>query len=445
MESQKQKFGLFTTVAMIVGIVVGSGIFFKADDILISSNGNPITGALLLAVGAIGIVFGGLCVSTYASKSSKAGGLITYVEMAWGETAGYLAGWFQTIFYYPAITAILSWICAVYVGLIFGITDPTDARLWLITFIIVTGSYGINILNTAFAGKLQSITVSIKIIILLIISLAAFVFGKPSNLSSTVSFTNSITPSIFVGLIACAFSYDGWFIAPSIAHEIKDPKRNLVKALTVSPLIIMAIYLLYFLGITYYLGPNQVIALGDQAIGSLASNFLGSNGDIVVYLCIVISIFGTINGIILGFIRLPYSLAIREKFPNSSSFNRINKQLDIPVASAFLSYTLVLIWSALHSLSVFKINVGPLNFSMLQVDNLPIVLTYFFYITIYIRIIYDQIKHKELDTKFGYIFPALAILGALLVIYGGISQPGVLVYFIVSFIGIFIGYLLMKK
>lgn len=297
MENQKQKFGLFTTVAMIVGIVVGSGIFFKADDILISANGNAITGAIILAVGAIGIIFGGLCVSTYASKSSKAGGLITYVEMAWGETAGYLAGWFQTVFYYPAITAILSWICAVYIGLIFGISESTDLRLWLITFVIISVSYLINILNTRGAGKLQSITVSIKIVILLVISLAAFLFGNPANLASATSFQASITPSIFVGLIACAFSYDGWFVAPSIAHEIKNPKKNLVLALTISPIIILLIYLLYFLGITYFLGSENVIALGDQAIGSLATHFLGSKGDIVVYLCIVLSIIGTINGL----------------------------------------------------------------------------------------------------------------------------------------------------
>lgn len=445
MENQKQKFGLFTTVAMIVGIVVGSGIFFKADDILISANGNPITGALILAVGAIGIIFGGLCVSTYASKNSKAGGLITYVEMAWGETAGYLAGWFQTVFYYPAIIAILSWICAVYLGLIFGISETTDVRLWVLTFIIITGSYLINILNTRGAGKLQNVTVSIKIIILLLISLAAFLFGDPANLASSTSFKASITPSIFVGLIACAFSYDGWFVAPSIAHEIKDPKKNLVLALTISPIIILMIYLLYFLGITYFLGSDNVIALGDQAIGSLATHFLGTKGDTVVYLCIVISIIGTINGLILGFIRLPYSLALRDKFPASNLFKPVNKKLDIPLASGVLSYILVLLWLTLHGLSVFKVSLGILNFETLQVDNLPIVLTYFFYITLYFRILIDQIRHKNYDFKFGYLFPILAILGAFLIIYGGVTQPGVGVYFLVSFMGILIGYVFMKK
>ncbi len=156
MENQKQKFGLFTTISMIVGVVIGSGIFFKTDDILLASNGNIILGALLLVLGAVGIVFGGLCVSQYAKENSEAGGLITYAEMAWGKTLGYLSGWFQTIFYYPAIIAVLAWIAAIYTGHLFGISNPHDIRLWVITLLIIIISFTLNILNTKAAGKFQN-------------------------------------------------------------------------------------------------------------------------------------------------------------------------------------------------------------------------------------------------------------------------------------------------
>lgn len=444
-EKNTEKFGLFTTIAMIVGIVVGSGIFFKADDILISANGSPFIGALILTVGAVGIVFGGLCVSTYARKNSAAGGLITYIEMAFGDTAGYLAGWFQTIFYYPAIIAILSWIGAVYFGMMFGIKDTKDIRIWIASGVIILGCYGLNILNTYLAGKFQNITVSIKMVILFLIAVLGFVFGKPSNIISNVPLQDSITSSLFVGLIASAFSYDGWFVAPSIAHEIKNPKKNLTKALIISPLIILGIYLLYFLGITYYLGADNVMQLGDASIGTMANQLFGHFGETFIYVAIIISILGTVNGLILGYIRLPYSLAIRGRFPKSTTFNTLNDRFDIPVPSAILSFILVISWLCLHALSVYNISFMSFSFGALQVDNLPIVLTYFFYVLLYIRLIINFIKSKEEGIAFGLIYPLLAIIGAGLVIYGGITQPGVLLYFLISFIGIFVGYLLMKK
>lgn len=109
MESQQQrKFGLLTTVAMIAGIVIGSGIFFKTDDILRSVEGNVLLSSLGWILGAIGIIFGGLTIAQYAKKEDMIGGIITYSELAWGKTLGYLAGWFQVMFYYPALVAIIA-------------------------------------------------------------------------------------------------------------------------------------------------------------------------------------------------------------------------------------------------------------------------------------------------------------------------------------------------
>ena len=444
MNQTRAKFGMFTTVAMIVGIVVGSGIFFKTDDILNATGGNPWLGALLLIVGAIGIMFGSLCVASYATKSSKAGGLITYIEMAWGNTAGYLAGWFQTFFYFPAITAILTWIAAIYIGLLFNITNPQDIRLWLIALAVLVTFYLLNIFTTRNAGRFQSLSTIIKIAILVILSVAGIVFGKPSNLADLPPLAQSLTPGLFTGLVACAFSYDGWFIAPSIAHEIKDPKRNLSRALIISPLIILAIYLLYFLSISYALGPQTVMALGDQAVGVFARQILGDYGSTFVYLAIIISILGSVNGVVLGFIRLPYSLAIREQFPKSTIFKTMNERLGIPTASGALSFVLALIWLGLHALSVFSVEIGFINFSSLAIDSLPIVLIYFFYLSLYIRLLIDTIKHKNQSFRQGILYPIFAMIGSLLIIYGGITQPGVLVYFLISFVGIMVGYFTIK-
>ncbi|MEG1732223.1 MAG: amino acid permease, partial [Longicatena sp.] len=92
--TQTRKFGLLTTIAMIVGIVVGSGIFFKTPQILLRVNGNVLVGIGVFLVAAIGIIFGGLTISQYAQKDENVGGIISYCEMAWGKSVGYIAGWF---------------------------------------------------------------------------------------------------------------------------------------------------------------------------------------------------------------------------------------------------------------------------------------------------------------------------------------------------------------
>ncbi|QIK69110.1 APC family permease [Erysipelothrix sp. HDW6C] len=444
MEKEK-KFGLFTTIAMIVGIVVGSGIFFKTDDILIATQGSVILGVLLWVVGAFGIIFGGLCVSEYAKRTSEAGGLITYMELAWGKTMGYLSGWFQVVFYYPAIIGVLAWITSVYIGLIFGISNPLDWRLWVTTLVILIVIYALNIINTKSAGKFQNITLIIKIVALLSLSIVGIIFGEPQNLASTAISGSRIGGGLFVGLIACAFSYDGWFVAPAVAHEIKNPKKNLVKALIVAPIIILAIYLAYFIGINAMLGPEKIMQLGDGSVGYIAEQLFGSVGTKVIYTAVIISILGSINGLVLGYIRLPYSLAIRDSFPRSDVFKTMNTSLDIPVKSAILSFVLILIWLGLHRLSVFNVQWGPIHFSGLQIDSLPIVLTYVFYGLLYVRTVVDEVRYHKLGVLKGYVFPLLALLGASFVLYGGMSQPQSIIYFIISFVGIACGYLVMGK
>ena len=81
MNKPTRKFGLFTTIAMIVGIVIGSGIFFKTPEILRDTNGNILIGASAFLVAALSIIFGGLTISNYAEKDETVGGLVSYCDL----------------------------------------------------------------------------------------------------------------------------------------------------------------------------------------------------------------------------------------------------------------------------------------------------------------------------------------------------------------------------
>lgn len=178
--TQKRKFGLLTAISMIVGIVIGSGIFFKTDNVLSAVGGSVSLGVLAWIIGGIGIVFGTLTVAVLAKRDENVGGLISYTEMTWGKTMGYLAGWFQTLFYYPSLVAVLAWVAAMYISLLFGWTAqgqifgfavsglptwtfPFSVNEWVLTLGLMLAFYLLNILKTAWAGQFQSIAMIVKV------------------------------------------------------------------------------------------------------------------------------------------------------------------------------------------------------------------------------------------------------------------------------------------
>lgn len=125
---KKNEYGLFTAVGMIVGIVIGSGIFFKSDNILVATNGSIALGVLLFCVAAIGIVFGSLTISELAGRSSKAGGIITYAEESWNKSVACALGWFHTFLYYPTLVAVVSWVAGIYICMLFGLNGTLELQ-----------------------------------------------------------------------------------------------------------------------------------------------------------------------------------------------------------------------------------------------------------------------------------------------------------------------------
>jgi len=104
---KKNEYGLFTAITMIVGIVIGSGIFFKSDNILIATGGSIALGVLVFFIAAIAIIFGSLTISQLASRSSKEGGLISYAEEYYNKSTSCAFGWFQTFLYFPTLISVV--------------------------------------------------------------------------------------------------------------------------------------------------------------------------------------------------------------------------------------------------------------------------------------------------------------------------------------------------
>ena len=118
---KEKDYGLFTTIAMIVGVVIGSGIFFKSDNILIATNGSIALGVLVFCIAAIAIIFGSLTISELAARNSEAGGLIAYAEQSYNKSIACAFGWFQTFLYFPTLIAVVAYVAGIYICLLFGV------------------------------------------------------------------------------------------------------------------------------------------------------------------------------------------------------------------------------------------------------------------------------------------------------------------------------------
>ena len=417
-----KKYGFPTAAAMIVGIVIGSGIFFKSDNILVATGGSVFLGCLTLLIGAVSIVFGGVCVGELAALTDRPGGVVAYAEEFISPRAACAFGWFQALVYYPTLLVVVSWVLGVYVAMLFH-WEATLLFELLVGGGFLTLSFLLNTLSARAGGAFQTIATILKLLPLAALAAAGLWLGDPApalegggtDLMGGFAWFSAIGP--------VAFSYDGWIVSTSIAHEVKNARRNLPLALVVAPLLVLAAYLLYFLGVSCYLGPERVIALGDGHLTQMAGQLFGPLGAKLILVFVILSVMGTINGLTLGYIRLPYSLALRGMLPFSEKLRRIGSPSGVPVASALTAYGVCLIWSAIHFFTE-RLELLP-NSDMSEVS---IAVNYLLFALLYLQVF--RLYRRGIIRGFvkGAVVPALALTGAAFTIAGALQSRYFVLY-----------------
>ncbi|MBR5140735.1 MAG: APC family permease [Clostridia bacterium] len=404
-----KKYGLPTAISMVVGTVIGSGVFFKASKVLASNNGSMIKSIITVAsVGVIMLVCA-YVFSLLAARVDKVNGLVDYSEISCGKFYAYSVGWFASTIFYPTITACLGWISANYIIILFGI----DLGWWfhyLLAAALLILSFFFNIISPKLSGKFQVSTTAIKLVPLAVMAIAGTLIGlingtTVTNLTSTHS---SITggDGLFASIVAFAFAYEGWIFATTINSEIKDSKKNLPKALFLGSIIIITVYLFYFLGLMGVLSVEEIVSAGDDLARVAFSSLFGSPiFGTIIYAFVVVSCIGTMNGLMLASTRGMYSIAARGDGIAPSLFSKIDKRTDMPIYSAIFGLGTCLIW--LTQWQIGFINGYLPEFMSFENDELPIVTFYIACVPIFI---YVMRKCKDLGVIKRFVIPSLACL-----------------------------------
>ncbi|MGV8984137.1 APC family permease, partial [Clostridium sp.] len=293
METKLQKkFGLITAIAMVVGIVIGSGVFFKAEKVLTVTGGDLKLGILAWVIGGIIMISCAYTFAVMATKYEKVNGIVDYAEAAMGEKYGYYVGWFMALIYYPTLTSVLAWVSARYTCVLLGFSI-TGGECMTIACLYLIGSYAINALSPVLAGKFQVSTTIIKLVPLISMAIIGTIVGLTNGMTMT-NFTTVVEKvntanALFKAVVATAFAYEGWIIATSINAELKDAKKNLPLALVGGTFIIMAVYILYYIGLAGAV-TNEVMMKGGEAGAKVAfQKIFSSAGGTLIFVFVIIS------------------------------------------------------------------------------------------------------------------------------------------------------------
>ena len=429
----QKKYGLLTAIAMVVGIVIGSGVFFKAEKILTATGGNLPQGILAWAIGGIIMIICAYVFAIMATRYEKVNGIVDYAEVTLGSKYGYFVGWFLVTIYYPAITSVLAWVSARYTCVLLG-WDITGGEAMAISGFYLVAIYALNALSPRLAGKFQVSTTMIKIIPLILMAIVGTIAGLNngiliSNFTSGVIAEVSSNP-LFTAVVATSFAYEGWIIATSINAELRDAKKNLPLALTFGTMFVALIYILYYTGLAGAV-ENSVLMENGEAGAKLAFSTLFSNmGGTVLFVFVVISCLGTLNGLMMGCARGLYSLAARDLGPAPQVFKGIEKSTNMPVNSSIIGLLLCGMWL----LYFFGANLVPVSwFGPFSFDSseLPIVTLYAMYIPIFIVMMN---KEKDLNFFRRYLMPFLAICACIFMVIAACYAHGMAVlYYLIIF------------
>ncbi|EXJ23218.1 Permease of the drug/metabolite transporter (DMT) superfamily [Alkalibacterium sp. AK22] len=421
MMKEKTHYGLGTAVSMIVGISIGSGIFFKADEILIATGGNVGLGILVFIIGALCVIFGSITLSQLASLSSMRGGVVSYYEEFVSPRAANAFGWFQLFIYFPTITAIVSWVSGIYTLILFDLPNTLELQV-LLGFFYMTFFFGMNYLSYKFGGRFQNITTVLKMIPLIGIGLAGVFWTQSApSLPEGVSLVQSsdVGWAWLGALVPVAFSFDGWIVSTTITQEVRRHRRTMPIALTVGPLIVLAVYLAFFLGLIAIVGVEFILSAGDQAIAQAGQSLFGIYGERILLSFVLISIMGVVNGISLGYIRLPYTLAAKNMMPMSSKISVRNEEKGLSPYAALTAYGLTVFWLIIHYITQrWDILAGG------DISEIAIVFSYVLYIILYIKVL--QLGRKKVINNWflGAFAPIMGTVGSLTILLGGwFSNP----------------------
>ncbi|MGA7966663.1 MAG: amino acid permease [Gammaproteobacteria bacterium] len=337
-ESPPRRLGAFTGIAIVVGIIIGSGIFRVPA---ITSQHLPSVGWILAVwtVGGLISLAGALSVSELSAMYPEAGGLYIYLREAFGPGAAFVFGWMWLITS-PASWAAQSVVFAAYLASVVPMSSLWPQFIAAGLVIVVAALQYVSVKSGAV---LQNISMVAKMGAIVVLSVVLFALGGGSAGSgSHAAAVNGIHLAGFgVALISVLWAYDGWENLTALSGEIKRPGRNLPLALILGTVLVIAAYLLINAAFLHVLSPAEIAHSPSVAVTALGT-VAGASAKSFIAAMVMVSVIGSLNGSTMSDPRVFFAMAEDGLF--FASVGRLHKRFRTPHIAIAMTAALTLVF-----------------------------------------------------------------------------------------------------
>ena len=404
----EKSLGVAAALSTVVGMVIGGGVFFKPQAVYTLTGGAPGLGMLVWVLAGIVTIAAGLTAAEVSAAIPKTGGMMVYIEEIYGKKLGFLTGWMQSVLFFPATIAALAVMFGQQsAGLLGNESLSMPIALGIILLISV-----LNNISSKAGGMIQTVSTVGKLLPLILIMIFGFIKGEGNNPIVQPMVAEGVNPMSIIGqlLIAVLFAYDGWINVGAIAGEMKNPGKDLPKAIVGGLSLVMGVYVVINLAYLWVLPASELAKYASPA-SAVAEVLFGSIGGKIINVGILVSVFGCINGYLLTGPRITYTLGKQKTIP--VIFGKLNKN-DVPANATLLMAVL----SALYALS------GQFNL----LSDLAMFAVWSFYVLTFIGVMKLRKTHPNLNRPYKVplypIIPLIAIFSGLFVVLNQLLFAG---------------------
>lgn len=335
----RKELSLFDSTCIIVGIIIGAGIYETAPTVAACLGGWIGVLAVWLAGGLLALA-GALCYAELATSYPHQGGDYVYQTRAYGSWAGFLFGWSQLAIIRPGDIALLAFVFARYALKLYA---PFQNALPVYAALAVAVLTAINVLGAKEGKWTQNLLTVIKVLgILAIVAAGLWAHHGPGHVSDVPGSVKMGGPKL--ALILVLFTYGGWNEMAYVAAEVKRPSVNIVRALVIGTVTVMVLYLLVNGAFLRALGYAGTAGSQAVAVDTVAAVFPEAAAR-AINILICISALGAVNGLIFTGARISYALGAEH--PAFRGLGKWNPRLHTPagalVAQGCLSLAIIFV------------------------------------------------------------------------------------------------------
>lgn len=402
------KLKLWTAISIVVGCVIGSGVFVKPGRVLVAT-GSSTQAVWAWVLGGLITLAGGLTLAEVAFRIPKTGGVYVYVEELYGRTPGFVCGWVQSLIYGPALMSALSLYFGSLFAQFFGLDLSMQKPIALLTLFFLVS---VTVFSTIGSAWIQNIATAVKLVPIALIAVFGLLWGHEPVFGSQLA-DQTATTGMGAAILSALWAYDGWVNVANMADELDQPAKNLPRAFVIGLSSVMVVYVLVNLALFHVLPAEQIGQLNERSAGVASEQLFGGWGGKLISLGILISIFGCLNGNILTSTRVPYAMATRGAFPYPRVFGRLHPKYATPLTSiVFMTVCAVVMIVLLNPDRITDIAI----FSM-----------YLFYCAVFfgifkVRKIHGKPARGQYQVPLYPVVPVLAIAGGAFICYSMARQ-----------------------